>query len=85
MVRGIEQTAIFRDGADRADFVGRLAALVQATGLTAYAWALLPNHAHRLLRTGSRPLSRVKRSLLTGYAGAFNRRHRRVGHLFRNR
>jgi hypothetical protein len=25
------------------------------------------------------------RSLLTGYAGAFNRRHRRVGHLFQNR
>jgi hypothetical protein len=25
------------------------------------------------------------RSLLTGYAGAFNRPHRRVGHLFQNR
>jgi hypothetical protein len=25
------------------------------------------------------------RSLLTGYAGAFNRRHKRVGHLFQNR
>jgi hypothetical protein len=25
------------------------------------------------------------RSLLTGYAGAFNRRHHRVGHLFQNR
>jgi hypothetical protein len=25
------------------------------------------------------------RSLLTGYAGAFNRRYRRRGHLFQNR
>jgi hypothetical protein len=25
------------------------------------------------------------RRLLTGYAGAFNRRHKRVGHLFQNR
>jgi hypothetical protein len=25
------------------------------------------------------------RSLLTGYAGAFNRRHKRIGHLFQNR
>ena len=25
------------------------------------------------------------RALLTGYAGAFNRRHKRVGHLFQNR
>ena len=79
MVRGIERRVIFRDDVDRADFVGRLAALVPATGLTVYAWALLPNHAHCLVRTGTRPLPRVMRSLLTGYAGAFNRRHHRVG------
>jgi len=85
MVRGIERTAIFRDDADRADFVGRLAALAERGALTVYAWALLPNHAHLLVRTGHRPLARTMRSLLTGYAGAFNRRHRRVGHLFQNR
>ena len=45
MVREIERRALFRDDGDRADFVGRLAALVPATGLTVYAWALLPNHA----------------------------------------
>jgi hypothetical protein len=27
--------------------------------LAVYAWALLPNHAHLLLRTGSRPLPRI--------------------------
>lgn len=85
MVRGIEQTLIVRDEADRADFVARLARVVQTNGLTVYAWALLPNHAHLLVQTGTRPLARGMRSLLTGYAGAFNRRHKRVGHLFQNR
>ena len=85
MVRGLERRAIFRDDVDRADFAGRLAALVEATGLTVCAWALLPNHAHLLVRTGQRPLARCMRALLTGYAGAFNRRHKRVGHLFQNR
>ena len=85
MVRGIERTTLFRDDRDRADFVARLAALVGEAGLTVYAWALLPNHAHLLVRTGRRPLPRVMRALLTGYAGAFNRRHHRVGHLFQNR
>ncbi len=85
MVRGIERRAIFRDDTDRADFLQRLAALATAGALTVYAWALLPNHAHLLVRSGGRPLSRSLRSLLTGYAGAFNRRHRRVGHLFQNR
>ncbi len=85
MVRGIERTTIFRDDRDRADFVARVAALVTAGAWRVYAWALLPNHAHLLVRTGTRPLPRCMRSLLTGYAGAFNRRHHRVGHLFQNR
>ena len=85
MVRGLERRPIFRTDLDRADFVRRLVALVDATGLTVYAWALLPTHAHLLVRTGQRPLARCMRALLTGYAGAFNRRHRRVGHLFQNR
>jgi putative transposase len=85
MVRGIERRAIFRDDEDRDDFVARLAALAEAGAWTVYAWALLPNHAHLLVRTRQRPLPRSMRSLLTGYAGAFNRRHRRAGHLFQNR
>ncbi len=85
MVRGLERRVIFRDDQDRADFVARLAALAEGGAWTVYAWALLPNHAHLLVRTGTRPLARSMRSLLTGYAGAFNRRHQRVGHLFQNR
>ncbi len=85
MVRGLERRPIFRDDVDRRDFCTRLGALVEATTLTVYAWAVLPNHAHLLLRTGQRPLARCMRALLTGYAGAFNRRHKRVGHLFQNR
>ncbi|RPH98368.1 MAG: transposase, partial [Zetaproteobacteria bacterium] len=63
-VRGIERTAIFRDDADRAAFVTRLAALAAAGAWTVSAWALLPNHAHFLVRTGQRPLPRSMRSLL---------------------
>jgi putative transposase len=85
MVRGIERRPICRDDRDRTDFVARLAAQAEAGTLVLYAWALLPNHAHLLVRTGSHPLARSMRSLLTGYAGAFNRRHKRVGHLFQNR
>ena len=85
MVRGIEGRPISREDSDRADFVRRLAVLATDRDLTVYAWALLPNHAHLLLRTGRIPLARVMRSLLTGYAGTFNRRHKRKGHLFQNR
>ncbi len=85
MVRGLERRALFRDDRDRADFVQRLAALAAAQAVAVYAWALLPNHAHLLVRTGRRPLPAAMRALLAGYATAFNRRHQRVGHLFQNR
>jgi len=85
MVRGIERRSIFRDDRDRRDFVARLAALSDAKAWEVYAWALLPNHGHLLVRTGRRPLARGMGSLLAGYAGVFNRRHNRHGHLFQNR
>jgi len=85
MARGIERQRIFQDDTDQEDFVQRLARLAAAETLTVYAWVLLPNHFHLLVRTGRQPLARSMRSLLTGYAGAFNRRYRRSGHLFQNR
>jgi REP element-mobilizing transposase RayT len=83
--RGIERRQIFRDDTDREDFVARLGQVLTATGTACYAWALLPNHAHLLLRTSAIPLTTVMRRLLTGYAGGFNRRHNRHGYLFQNR
>ncbi len=40
---------------------------------------------HLLLKKGTVSITTVMRKLLTGYAVTFNRRHRRVGHLFQNR
>jgi REP element-mobilizing transposase RayT len=85
MARGIERRRLFRADRDRDDLLRRLAALAHAGSVSVYAWTLLPNHFHLLVRTTQTPLSRTMRSLLTGYAGAFNRRHRRTGHLFQNR
>ncbi len=85
ILRGLERGRILRDDTDRQAFVTRLADVVQATGATVYAWALLPNHAHLLLRSGRAGLPTAMRRLLTGYAGTFNRRHRRIGHVFHNR
>ncbi len=83
--RGIERRAIFKDDYDRDRFVERLATVLEQTGTLCYAWALIPNHFHLLIRTGSIPVAGVMRRLLTGYAVNFNWRHRRSGHLFQNR
>ncbi len=85
MVRGIERRRIFESDRDREDFLDRLGRIIQEGGASCFAWVLIPNHAHILLRTGSTPLAGMMRRLLTGYAVSFNLRHQRSGHLFQNR
>ena len=85
MVRGIERCKLFRNRKDYEDLIGRFEDAFTTGKTVVYAWALMPNHAHLLIRTGLEPLSRVMRRILTGYAVSFNRRHKRTGHLFQNR
>ncbi|EFK09568.1 bacterial DnaA protein helix-turn-helix domain protein [delta proteobacterium NaphS2] len=85
MARGIERRKIFLDDKDRKSFLERCAGILEETQTQCYAWALIPNHFHLLLRTGPTPLSKVMRKLMTGYAVTFNKRHKRSGHLFQNR
>ena len=68
MVRGIERAKIFESDADRDQFIQRLSDILSDTKTTCYAWSLMPNHFHLLLRTGETPISTVMRRLLTGYA-----------------
>lgn len=83
--RGIERRNIFRDETDRECFLDRLGDVLSETSTPCYAWSLMPNHFHLLLRTGNVAIATVMRRVLTGYAVTFNRRHHRHGHLFQNR
>jgi len=85
MVRGIEKREIFRTEDDREELLARLATVCEDTGAIVYAWCLMPNHFHLMIRTGAKPLARAMRRLLTGYATQFNKKYGRVGHLFQNR
>ena len=83
--RGIERRRIFRDDVDRRFYLEKLTSNFGKAEMRCFAWALMPNHVHLLVRTGPQPLSTVMQRLGTGYARYFNRRHRRVGHLFQGR
>ena len=85
IVRGIDRCAIFRDDHDCDKYLERLELILTETATPCYAWALIPNHFHLLLKTGADPIATLMRRLLTGHAVYFNRRHRRHGHLFQNR
>lgn len=85
IVRGIERKAIFRGDEDRADFLLRWGKILSESATPCFAWALMSNHVHLLVRTGTVPIASLMRRLLTGYALSFNRRHQRHGQLLQNR
>ena len=85
VIRGIERGRIVEDDQDRKNFVSRLGDLAQETKTLIYAWSLMTNHAHMLLRSGPSGLPKFMRRLLTGYSVTYNLRHHRSGHLFQNR
>jgi REP-associated tyrosine transposase len=64
--RGIQRCRIYQDDSDRQDFLGRLGPILRETRTPCYAWALMPNHFHLLLRTGDAPISIVMKRVLTG-------------------
>jgi putative transposase len=85
ILRGIEKREIVADDKDRGIFVSRMGSVALKTGTNIYAWALMTNHAHILLKSGQPGLSAFMRKFLTGYSISYNRRHDRHGHLFQNR
>ncbi len=85
MIRGLEGRRIFLGDDDRIDFLERLDALIPELGFRCFGWVLMPNHVHLAVRSGPIRISRLMARLNTGYARAFNLRHRRQGYLFQNR
>jgi hypothetical protein len=52
IIRGIEKGGIFRDQADREDFIRRLETLIPEPQTRCYAWVLMSNHAIFCCRSG---------------------------------
>lgn len=85
IARGIERRSIFNDSRDKDYFLKKLGDITADTGTPVYAFALIPNHFHLLLRRMLVPVAQVMQRLLTSYAIYYNKKHRRVGYLFQNR
>lgn len=83
--RGNNRQNIFRDAADRRNFLERMSKVGSRFGWVYYAYCLMGNHYHLVLETRLANLARGMAYLNGGYAMRFNARHQRVGHLFQSR
>ena len=85
IIRGIEKRNIIDDDKDRSEFVDRMGRLSLDLNTPIYAWSLMTDHTHILVKSGPAGLADFMRKLMTGYAINYNKRHRGHGHLFQNR
>lgn len=85
IVRGIARQPIFKIYKNKQDFYNRLKKLLSKNSIKCYAWCIMDTHAHFLFQSGKTGISELMRRLLTGYALHYNKRHKRIGHLFHNR
>jgi REP element-mobilizing transposase RayT len=85
MTRGLNGMTIFRDDADYEKMRSLFASSVEKFDARCYAWVLMPNHYHIVIRPGHGRLSAVFRRINTGYAMYYNRRYNRRGFVFQDR
>ena len=83
--RGNERRAIFRGEGDYARMVLTLEQTIARFGLRLHGYVLMENHYHLILEAPEGNLSRAMQWLNVSYSVWFNRRHRRIGHLFQGR
>ena len=66
MGRGIDGQRIFRDDQSRRHFLALLAEGMRRCGYRCYAWTLMDNHYHLVVRCGGLPLDSLMRPLRSG-------------------
>jgi len=83
--RGNERKAIFRDDIDREAFLEKLRGSLAIYQVELHAYVLMSNHFHLMVSTPRGNLSEFMRHFNVSYTSAYNRRHKRVGHLYQGR
>ena len=85
MLRGINRQQIFEDEEDRQKFLDTLENYRDLCGYTIYAYCLMGNHIHLLLKEGKEALPLVFKRIAGSYVYWYNWKYHRCGHLFQDR
>jgi putative transposase len=85
MWRGANRQEIFHDDDDCIQFIEIMKRYKLKMNTTIYAWCLMNNHVHLLMKEGSENLSDTMKRIGVSYAGYYNWKYRTNGHLFQGR
>ncbi|MBA7494607.1 hypothetical protein ES702_05184 [subsurface metagenome] len=85
IARGNERKDIFLDDEDKNKFIQIIINKKKKNEYILYAYCLMNNHLHLLLKEQEDCISRIMSRINTAYAYYFNKKYNRVGHVFQNR
>ncbi|QKY70090.1 transposase [Lentibacillus sp. CBA3610] len=85
MLRGINQQVIFEDREDRVKLLRAIGKCKVVSQFELYAYCLMDNHVHLLIKETDESVSKVIQRICTGYVLWYNDKYERNGHLFQDR
>lgn len=85
MIRGNEKKKIFFDDDDRLRFVEILIDRKKVSKYDLYAYCLMDNHVHLLIKERVESIANIMKRINVSYAYYFNRKYNRIGHVFQDR
>ncbi len=85
MLRGINQQVIFEDDEDYSKFIELIAKYKELCQYKVFAFCLMSNHIHLLLKVEEYNLESIMKRIAGSYAYWYNHKYYRTGHLFQDR
>ena len=85
MIRGNRKQDIFLEDDDRFKFIKVLKKTKQKKEYMLYAYCLMNNHVHLLIKEKDEQLSQTMKRINVSYVNYFNQKYQQIGHLFQDR
>lgn len=85
MLRGINSQDLFEEDSDRFEFLDCLFRYKKICDIDLYAYCLMSNHVHLLLKEKQQNVSTFVKRISSSYVFYFNSKYARTGHLFQGR
>ncbi len=85
MLRGNERKNIFQQDEDKQRFLGGIIEKQREKTFSVYAYCLMDNHIHMLIKINNYDLASVIKGIAVRYASFYNWKYKRVGHVFQDR
>ncbi|KUG02756.1 hypothetical protein ASZ90_019832 [hydrocarbon metagenome] len=85
MMRGNERRDIFLDDQDKIRFIETISEKKQEDRFYLHAFCLMDNHIHLMVSEGTEDIATVIKRIAVSYVYYFNKKYKRVGHLFQDR